>query len=802
MTLVNAFGAIALDQTVQEVVDKLDAGVGVTPENITGKFRDSFESFTPGVNWDLQAGDGDLVLLDGNAVSASYLAISKDPLATGTETRLTYTSSFPLPIEVAVGLSMSQRVLGQELSMEVVSTEESIPAPADKSIQSIGQNTGTLYVNTVEPHNLSAGMRVGISGVTSDSRLNYPSLVVSQVMSTTSFYCTAGPSGNLPSLTVGPYTEQGVVYVRSAMGGARNGISEVFENTSTGSVSVYTRSASGDALPTGVAGGNHSITSATTVATQAIGSPYTYAFLPGSEFRLNLQADRAIVYDSAIDSTSAQSARLLRSQVVPDAGKLYTLRFRMTNNKALTTPTAKIVSVSKSGSTTATVTTDVEHGLTTGDYVVLYGIRNQTSFANLTTPQVVASTPSPTTFTVSFGASATAVSYGGMVARVNGANVPASFSTVAVQSALTAGLKQNELQLTGSGNWTWLIGDYVNVYGVREEGTGTDLGVDGVYRVVDVSSTALRLAPINPQTALPYLVPTNCGGTVIRRTDARIAFARIFEYVRERVELLSQPTQAAAAPVFIAGGTIGSGNITPTNLNTFALLSSTSLTAGAAFTGTSTNAASSSTSASTYFTAVNVSVVHAAGLSPGTLYFEVGSENSSTAPTTWYTQFVVPVPSNGNWQTFTFPLTSRWYRVRFVNGSTSQTVFRLATMQIYNGALGNQLTFPDLLLFAQTATALTAGATFTGPTLDFGETNRLYRRLTATAFADQASGSGGFRIQLSRNGTDWRDAEQVSAASGTLTTIAAELVYRYARVAYTNGPAAQAVFNLDCQASA
>jgi hypothetical protein len=38
-------------------------------------------------------------------------------LSTATETTLTYIGSFPMPIETAVGLSMSQRTVGQELAV-------------------------------------------------------------------------------------------------------------------------------------------------------------------------------------------------------------------------------------------------------------------------------------------------------------------------------------------------------------------------------------------------------------------------------------------------------------------------------------------------------------------------------------------------------------------------------------------------------------------------------------------------------------------------------------------------------------
>ena len=462
----------------------------------------------------------------------------------------------------------------------------------------------------------------------------------------------------------------------------------------------------------------------------------------------------------------------------------------------------KIVSAVKSGSTTATITTATPHGLTVNDYIIVIGIRDQTNFANQASQVVVASVINSTQFTVSFGASATATSYGGFVARVQGANIPANLTSPAVQTAQVSTTSfGNVLILVAATNWSWPVGDYVNVYGVRDNVSGADLGVDGTYKVGDVFNTTLTLLPIGTTTLPTTFAATNAGGTAIRRTDVRLSYARIFQYVRERVELLNRSDAFSSVPVVLNGGFVSSGNITPINLNTYSLLTSTNLASSATYTGSSTNAAATTTSSTVYFTAVAVAVQHTAGFGPGTLFFEVGSETTSTAPTTWYPQFVVPIPSNASWQNFTFPLTTRYYRVRFVNGSVAQTSFRLATMQIYNGALGGDLTYPDRLLIPLSTNTLAANAAFTSGTLDFGESNRLYKSMTATVFADQASATNGFQIQVSRDGSTWRTITQATVTASTLTVITADLVYRYARVVYTNGATLQGAFNLDCQAS-
>jgi len=534
----------ASEATASGIRSIVASGVNVFPANITSKFRESFESFSPGINWNLTAASGDIIQLDGNAVSASYLVISKDPLTVGSETILESIATYDMPLEASVGLGMSQRVLGQELALEIISTDAGLTPPSELTISSISQATTTLTVNTSAAHNLVPGRRIGIYGV-SDSRFNHPSLVVATIPSTTQFTCTAGPGGTIPSVTAGPFTS-GFVYHRSALGYARDGMSQIFENASTNNSSFYVRANSGDALPGGTANGNHSQTSASTTGTQLINAAFTYAWLPASEYRYILQADRVQLQDTAVDATGQANARTLRTQVVPDFLKQYKLRFRFSNVKGLTIPTAQIVSAVKAGSTTATITTSSAHGLTTGDQIVIYGIRDQTNFANLTVATAVASTPTSTSFTIAFGTSVTATSYGGMVSRVQGGNIPAAFTTVAIQSAANDG---TALILVGTANWTALVGDYVNVYGCRDNLTGASLNVDGVYKVANTVSTTITLLPIGDTTLPTSFATTNAGGTIIKRTDLRLSFARIFDYLRERVEVQANSAAAAAVPV-------------------------------------------------------------------------------------------------------------------------------------------------------------------------------------------------------------------------------------------------------------
>ena len=558
-----------LDGTYAEVVSAIS-------NNIKTKFREAFEVYDPvnGGRWQEVKASGDLIFLDGNAVAASYLVISKDPLSAGTESSITSIGTVGMPIEASAGLHMSQRTLGQEFAVEMVDTGAPLPDVADLAISAISQATTVLTVDTVTPHGLVVGKSIGIRDC-SNLLANYPALVVASVPSPTQFTATAGPGGTIASQTItNPAGAKGFVFFRERLGRARNGIAEIFEQPTATQASLYIRSEAGDALPSGTVAGNHSVTVATTASVQLVNSAYQYAFASTSEYRLLVQADRTQWADSAVDALTQTTSRLLRTQVCPDPSETYKVRVRATNNKSLTVPVAQIVSAVKSGTTTATINTDRPHGLVANDPVVIYGIRAQgaAEFPNLATATAVASVTSPTQFTIVIGTAGTVTSYGGYVAKVQGGNLMSALGAVAqvAQSATLSTLADGtrQLVLVGSANWAapaTTIGDLVELVGVRDNTTGATLNVDGPWKIANVATTNLTLVlPYADQRVLPAdFASTNCGGGVIKRTDLRISFFRVFDYERERVELLARPSGdlAAGVPVVLQGGTLSSGTV-------------------------------------------------------------------------------------------------------------------------------------------------------------------------------------------------------------------------------------------------
>jgi hypothetical protein len=450
------------------------------------------------------------------------------------------------------------------------------------------------------------------------------------------------------------------------MGGALDGFSEIFENATATNASMYVRSDSGDVYPSGTFSGNHSVTIGTSASVAAINAANTYAFVPTNEYRYLLQADRMQFYDVAIDTTNQPSARRNVTQVVPNNTKNYKIRFRFANDKGLTVPTAKIVSASKAGSTTATITTATAHGLTTGDYVVVYGIRDQTNFANATTQGTI-SVINSTTFQFAFGASATATSYGGMVARVQGGNIPGSFSTNA--NIQTATVTATDLTLTSTANWAPVIGDYVNVYGCRDNSTGADMGVDGVYKVSNVVTTTLTLIPIGSTVLPAAFASTNCGGTVIKRTDVRISYVRLFEYLREKIEVLNKSDSASGIPVVI--NTINGGTVSTVSTVSTANLAFNNIVtdiSSAALTSTATSSAVTP-AASALSAEFNVIVTAVSGTNPT---LDVVVQESDDSGTNWYDIYHFPrITATGQYRSPLIPHTGNRIRyVRTVSGTS------------------------------------------------------------------------------------------------------------------------------------
>ena len=648
--------------------------------NFTQKLRDAMEVW-PNNRWPAYSkASGDLIQLEGNAIGASYLALSLDPLTAGTETYIESDAIFGMPIDVGVGIHLSQRTYGQEASVALVSYDDTpLTPPAEVQISSIQQATTTLTVTTAAAHNLKVGQRIGIYGVNNDSRLNYAALVVATCPTATQFTATAGPQGTIASLTVGPFSPTAAfVYARDAMSNAVNGTSMVFESATATEASFYAKSEGGDAVPlVGSANGKHSATiTSTTTAYPVTATTGQYIGRPSAMQCLSLQADRVVWSDEAIDTAGQSTTRASFKQVVPSPDALYKMRIKVANRKGFTVPVGKVTSAAKTGTTTATVVCP-SHGLTTGDYVVIYGNRDQTNFANLTTATVVASVVDANTFTIVWGSAVTATGYGGTVARVQGQQVLQGVTTQVAQSySITSSI------MTVVGNATWAgvsIGDLVNIHGARVDTTGVDAGIDGTYRVRDLVTTSLVLEPVGSTTIPATQSSVNIGGSIIKRTDMRISFVRLFDYERLRVEALPRPSgdSASAFPIAVQTGALSSvGTVTTcSTVTTVGSMTSGNLgipgtiadVASAALTTTTTTSAFTPTYGCSYEVSIPVTAV--SGTTPT---LDVGIEESDDSGTNWFRVYDFPrITATGMYRSPKLPLVGN--RVRYVQTVTGTT---------------------------------------------------------------------------------------------------------------------------------
>lgn len=618
----------------------------VRSSNITPGVHDQAVSYTPGAIWSETVKTGNaLILAEGNCAGSSYLAISLDPIDVTSHALI----EVPLPqapgMEIIAGLSMSQRTLAQEFDFEYVSTAADDAAFTEKAISSIQQATTTLTVSTATPHGLKVGDPIGIYGVTNDSRLNYPSIVVATVPTATQFTCTAGPGGNLPSVNSGPFTT-GTVYHRGVLGGNPNGFGFSFENATTTNATVYERAGEITARASGTLAGNQSVTITNTTSTQAItGAPGHYNFFPSSEYRINVAPDRIQLTSIAVDNanTSATVVRNINT-LVPNPALAYRLRIRARNHAGLSKPVAHIQAVAKTGTTTATVTTQTPHGLTVGDLIATYGVRDQTNFANITTATVVASVIDATNFTVVWGAAVTANSQSGVVVRVNGGVLPSAlgYAANAIQSvARTA----NVLTLVGSATWAGLpIGSLVNIAALHDT-AGVDLLLDGSYRVREQATTTLVLEPVGTAPTGADITTTNCGGALILRTDLRVHYVKAFGFDRNRVEL----QENAAADRRHSMGIIGTGGLldsitTVTAVTTVATVT-TAGTPAVPATPFFVNSAATTNGALILTGTSGLSAFYATNTGAGAAYVKL--YNKATAPTvgTDVPEMVIPVPA-------------------------------------------------------------------------------------------------------------------------------------------------------------
>jgi len=614
---------------------------------------------------------GDFVTLQKTSNGQAILSLSSSPLNTG-ESSVVVNESARMPCVLEIEGSMIRKrhsFASASLFANADTGEDIAPSPINiTAIYQSNADNGAAYsaaAGTIVTINLESAIPdknqpgavylsdwVHVVGLV-DSRMNYQNLAIKYI-SPDRKTITAGFSDELalPSLAVpviNPSLGSAKLYFYNNAKGAANAAGFRFTGTTTTSSALFSIFGGGDAQISGTLFGDHRVTIGSTAPQYLNGILGEYELKATSRFRIEVRPDEVAFLDKAIDSTSALwSHRANRTAVKPSISAELKPRFRLYNPPGMSRPIAKIVSISKAGSTTATITTDVAHGLTTGNYITIKGVRDQTNFASITTPTQVA-VLTATTFTIVHGSIASATSNGGSVILCNGGSDQPGIIGQYLSSVQAYSLNTSWLQVTGNASWSGIsIGDYINLHGVMVDFTGADMGLDGAWEVASVSTTTLILKPIVNilgQSVSPSFSPslglTNCGGSVILRTTIRSHDLMLKTINEAQVMIDGQGTSRVDKGVPV---NIVSGGITTVTANE-----------GTPVSGTQYNVvtAASTNGALIKSTAGNFMEISISNLTAATIYVKL--YNKATAPTVGTDVPVLTIPvSAGAFSAFQF----------------------------------------------------------------------------------------------------------------------------------------------------
>lgn len=722
--------------------------------NFLQKFRDGFVVSQPDPNvWNEygfkfnSGGATGFVNAGGNSSGAAYMRISMCPLTPTSEYQLWTKRAFDFPFRMGFGISASQRIVGQEIEVSVGGLDSSgnfqVFFGQDKNLPISGTVTvasNAATINFAIAHGLTGGDRVILVG-NADSRLNVGPVVVTVVNPTQiTVPCT---------LANGTYTAGGNVKSADPVNFLSNAVGMLYETATAANASFVARR-------NGAKFRSINSTVSTTTALQPNTSPYTDSFMSAGDMELYANMEEVVYAMRPSDGLSGPNGSGRYSQGIPDEEFQYSIRLRVKNLENLTVPVARIVSIAKTGTTTATVTTDVPHGLTSTDQVQIYGVRDQAaaSFPALTAQTAVSSIVSPTQFTVVIGTSATVSSAGGAVWKVQGSVLAPGVVSMAAQSISRT---SNVLTVVGSANWSGLLpGEYVHLYGCD----ATSMGLyDGAYKVLRTSTTTLELDSVGADFA-----SINCGGAIIKRTDIRIHYVRMAGYTRHAVEVANargnSDASRAMSVVSTFGSVISSGNAgIPL---TVADVASTALTT------TTTSSAITPASGITYN--VNVPVTAVTGTSP-TLDFSI--EESDDAGTNWYKVYDFPrITTTGMYRSPILKL--RGNRVRYVQtvGGTNPSFTRAVNRLQANVPQQQTVQLIDRAIVPNTLNS-TSGLLYIEGCVDFNLQVRVTAQTTAATID----------LQVSDDNTNWVTvpSTSITTAVGTVRVVATNVLARFAR---------------------
>ena len=511
-----------------------------------------------------------------------YLELSASPLSTDSESSLVYKYGITAPFNMDVPLSINQRSRHQFFSLLMMNDQGTSIAGASQAIVSISQVTTTLTVVLTTPTTLERGEYFSITGL-ADNRFNYQNCTINTLSSDKkTITVTIADDIAILSLTVTPVATGGMFVPQAKK--TYNMAGYKFSGSGTTTGIARSRRAGNSARNSGSIFTSFPLTIGTTVPVLNNGGNGQVETKATTAFGLEFDRNSLRFMDYGIDSpSSTATVRQIYEQGLPDSEVLYYPTLRSTAALNPSRPVAKIVSAVKAtASTTTTITTASAHGLQTGALVEIQGVRDQVNFPQTT--GVTATVIDATTFTVSIAGATIATSYGGAVIQRSGQQQFLGFSTQAIQSVSIDA--DGILTVIGSATWaTVAVGEYVNIYGMRADLTGADLGLDGAYELINISTTTAKLRAIKDADGVQVLggngsavTPTlsvmasaNCGGSMIMRSTIRANDLKLEQYSYDVTKVWGQGESAIdkSVPVNI----VASMSV-PVTINTIATQSS------------------------------------------------------------------------------------------------------------------------------------------------------------------------------------------------------------------------------------
>jgi hypothetical protein len=738
-------GYVSNDGTIKGAPLTENGALGVGNGMI--KFRDGFASLNllegPDSNiWDTTIVNqgSSFIGRGGNTLGAAYMNMSMCPLTANSEIKMVSKQAYKFPFRYMFLPSFSQRKWGEEFEISFVGVDENgdietLTPKGDIAITgSIVANTNVITVTTLAPHGLQAGDRVIIANAP-DGRVN---TIPTAIATVPDDYTVTLPL----NISNGTYTNISGAVIKwcDHSSYSKNAGGFVFENTTATNGTFFSRR---NGFNTRYL--NTTVSSIT--GSQLSQSAHSDSFNAASRFELYVNQEEFVHSSRAADSINSGSGINKFTQGLPDEEKSYKIMVRAKVLETVSRPIARIVSISKVGTTQATITTDVPHNLVVGSFVQIFGVRDTVNFPNLVTQTVVATVPSSTTFTLAIGSASTATATGGCVILVNAGVQNPSMNNVVFQSiSRTSNIMAVVFNATPS--TTPAPGSWVNIYGCD----ATSLGLyDGVYQFLRASGSTYFLRSVGANFG-----SINCSGVLIQRTDFRLHAVSMIEHTRLMVDIAGQQGMADSSKTL---------PVVPVSLPTLASLTSCNIAApgsiqdqvSAAITSTTTSSAYSPNNGMSQNFMINVSAV--TGTNPT---MDLRIEESDDNGTNWFPVYDFPrITAVGVYRSPTVVL--KGTRIRYVQtiGGTSPSFTRVYTrlQTHFNAPLLRQ--YIDRAIVLSTLNSTTATYYIEGSDSIFANV-RCGAQTTAAAVA----------FEFSDDGTNWAtDSVTANTVANSIVTV-------------------------------